>query len=160
MTPEAGHVHPVTTTNMEDTMCTRAEVQDIVDRLERELHNEFKHIRDERDARMVEIAQREITLAKDNIMKFVGWGGIASAFAFVYFFGGMSGEIEHLAEEQSQIQESLESLEAFMNRGDRFTVTDGNELKAYVDQQDQYTLRVVEDGFDNIAEQIDRLHKD
>lgn len=140
-------------------MCTRTEVQDIVDRLERELHGEFTRIREERDARMVEIAQREINLAKDNIMKFVGWGGIVSIVAFVYFFGGMSGEIEHLSEEQNEMKTSLENLENFMNRGDRFTVDDGNDLKVYVDQQDNYILRRVDDGFNSLSNQIEKLHE-
>lgn len=145
---------------MEDTMCTRSEVQDITDRLEREMHREFKTLREERDLRMVEIAQREINLAKDNIMKFVGWGGIVGVGVFIYFFGGLTGEIAHLSEEQQDIKESMESLESFMNRGDRFTVDDGLELRGYVDQQDEYILRRVDDGFDSLSEQISRMHKE
>lgn len=140
-------------------MCTRLEVQEIVDRLEREMRSEFSHLRDERDVRMREIATTEINTAKDNAMKFIGWGGIVGVGAVVYFFGGLTNDVQYLQDEISKVETQLVEINNFMNAGDRYTTADGLQLKAYVDQQDEYILRRVEDGFDNLSEQIGRLHE-
>jgi len=139
-------------------MCSRKEVQEIIDKFERHVDDKFTQLREERDSRMREIAVAEINQAKDNIMKFIGWGGIVGIGAMVYFFGGLTGDVEYLQNELSEIKESQEAVEDFMNRGDRYTSQDGIELKAYVDQQDEYILRRVDDGFESLGDQINRLH--
>lgn len=146
--------------NEHDMCVERAEVKELTDQLQREMHHEFKSLREERDTRMREIAVSEINIAKDSMMRFIGWGGIVGIGMFVYFFGGLTGDVNYIAQEQTELKQSMSELEKFMNAGDRFTGDDGLELKAYVDQQDDYILRRVDDGFDSLSKQITRLHEE
>lgn len=141
-------------------MCTRAEVQDITDRLEREMHREFKSLKDERDNRIVEIAQREIREEKDSLFKFIGFGGFVFFISLFYYGGQITQDIGYIQTEVLELKSQLEDVNDFMNAGDRYTSKDGLELKNYVDQQDAYILRRVDDGFANISDQIERLYAD
>lgn len=143
-------------------MCTRQEVrqevEEAISRLEKEIHREFHTVKEERDIRIVEIAQREIRSEKESLFKFIGFGGIIFGFSLFYYGGQITGDINYMQQEIEEMNRQLEAVEKFMNAGDRYTSQDGNELKAYVDQQDAYILRRVDDGFDSLSEQIQRLH--
>jgi hypothetical protein len=143
---------------MKEIMCTRQEVQEIIDRMEREMHREFKVVKEERDARIIEIAQREIRSEKDSLMKFIGFGGIIFIGSLFYYGGQITGDIAYMQQEMIKINNQLESVEKFMNAGDRYTTSDALELKAYVDQQDDYILRRVDDGFAGLSKQIDQIN--
>ena len=130
-------------------MCSRLEVQEIVDRSTRELHHEFSRLREERDARMVEVANTQISTAKDSMMKFIGWGGIVGIAGAVYFFGGLTNQVENLQQDVREMSLQFQELDDFINSGDRFTLEDGNSLKAYSDQQDNL-----------LQQQVDRNRED
>ncbi len=150
-------------------MCSRQEVQDIMDRTEKEIHRDFsghfntlrdeiKSIKAEFDRNMHSIAREEVQAAKEGITKFIGWGGLVTIGSAFWFFSGLQADVRYLQAESQKINSKLESVEKFMNSGDRFTAQDGNDLKGYVDQQDEYILTKVEDGFEGISKQIDQLH--
>lgn len=152
-----------------DSMCSRAEVQEIIDRTEKEIHRDFigqfgslkdeiKSFKAEFDREMHSIAREEVQSAKEGITKFIGWGGLLTIGSAFWFFSGLQADVRYLQAEMEKTNTKLESVEKFMNSGDRFTANDGEELKGYVDQQDQYILQKVEDGFDSISKQIDNLH--
>lgn len=144
---------------MSEIMCTRIEMQEAMDRLEREMLREFKNMKEERENRTVEIVQREIRQEKDSIMKFIGFGGFIFFISLFYYGGQITGDISYMQQEMGEMKLQLETVEQFMNAGDRYTSKDGLELKAYVDQQDDYILRRVDDGFNSLSEQISRLEQ-
>ena len=150
-------------------MLTRIEVQEIIDRTEKEMHRDFlgnfnnlreeiKSLKSDFDKEMHSIARSEVQAAKENITKFIGWGGLVTIGSAFWFFSGLQADVRYLQSEMEKTNTKLESVEKFMNSGDRFTAQDGNDLKGYVDQQDDYILQKVEDGFDGISKQIDQLH--
>jgi hypothetical protein len=138
---------------MED-MCTRTEVHDEIDRAVGKLRLDLA---EQRDERIREIAKATMNEEQEKLWRWIGFGGIAAAVTFVYFFGGLTNDVEHLQNEILTANSSLSEIEDFMNRGDRFTIDDGNDLKQYVDQQDQYTIRVIEQGIQSINNRLDRL---
>jgi hypothetical protein len=153
--------------NKED-MATRMEVQDIIDRTEKEIHRDFsghfntlreeiKNIKVDLDRDMHSIAREEVQHAKEGITKFIGWGGILTIGSAFWFFSVLQADVRYLQAETEKTNAKLEAVEKFMNSGDRFTAEDGNELKGYVDQQDEYILQKVEDGFEAISKQIEKL---
>lgn len=153
-------------------MCSRLEVQEIVDRSTRELQEEFSRLREERDSRMVEVANTQINNAKDSMMRFIGWGGVVGIAGVVYFFGGLSsevanmqGEIEELKDtsvtRHAEVVDKLDEFQAFMVRGDRFTTYDGDdlrtELREYSDSRDELIIQRLDTGFENLSKQIEDL---
>jgi len=157
-------------------MCTRSEVQEIVDRSYQKLHDDFKgqleaisdqlkEFKLEREKRMEEIADRKITQAKDNFIRYIGWGGIVGVGMFVYFFGGLTRDVDTMQTQMVQVQESLDEVETFISRGDRFTVDDGKTLQTYSDQQDAMLQRQINDvqttmksGFEDLKLEIRNMH--
>ena len=152
-------------------MCKRSEVQEILDRTEKEIHRDFlghfntlrdeiKTLKDNFDKEMHNIARIEVQSAKEGITRFVGWGGLVTLGSAFWFFSGLQADVRYLQSEMEKTNTKLESVEKFMNSGDRFTAQDGTELKGYVDQQDEYIIRRVDDGFAGLSEQIQRLHSE
>ena len=153
-------------------MCTRQEVREEVsgevNRLEIEMHREFKLLKEDTEKRIAEVARAEIRVEKDNITKFVGFGGLVTvAIAFMYF-GNLNADLAYLQNSQDNMQDSIEAVEAFVNRGDRFTVEDGQVLKGYIDtevtrareeasQRDETIMKSMEDGFSSLDDRFDRL---
>jgi len=135
---------------------TRSEVQDIVDRSTKELHDDLKRMREEREKYMQQIARDEVNSARSEIMKFFGWGAIATLGAGLYFFGGLTGDVETLQRDVSEMTTTLKEFNDFMNRGDRFTVQDAQALQNYSDQQD----RLLGDQDERLQTQIDRNHEE
>lgn len=152
----------------ENTVCTRIDVEHIVEKSTLELKEAVKELRrehggwqeqlrmymaseekrsQENEKRMVEIATATVVSAKDNIMKFVGWGGIAGIVGVFYFFGGLTNKVDNMSVQLKSLEDSQKGIQDFMTNtnGNRFTLDDGNQLKNYVDQNDNYLQRQITD---------------
>jgi ElaB/YqjD/DUF883 family membrane-anchored ribosome-binding protein len=169
-------------------MCTRIEVEHIVEKSTTELKEAVKELRrehsgwqaqlqtylqseekrvQENERRMQEVATAAVSTAKDNFVKYVGWGGIIGIGMVVYFFGGLNSRVETLQVQLSEVQDSQKEVSEFMTNtsGNRFTLDDGNKLKTYVDQSDQLLQRqldnvqqTMKDGFAETKDLIRNLH--
>lgn len=142
-------------------MCSREEVQQIMDAHQKHNDAEFDKLRSERDIRMLEIAKAEISREKGRMMNFIGWGGIVAIGGLFYFFGGQNSAMENITDDIKKLSEQMERVEEFMASGERFTTADGQaqnkELREYSDNGDQLILQRVESGFESISHQIEEL---
>ena len=150
-------------------MCTREQVEHIVEKSTVEVKDAVRDLRREHDTwqrdmatsfdkRISEVATAIFTKEKDSMVRFIGWGGIVTIGTAVWFFGGLTNQVDNMQLSLQEIKSQQAEVTNFMNRGDRFTTEDAGELKGYIDQQDEYILRRVDDGFASLAKQIDNLH--
>jgi len=127
-------------------MCTRSEVHSEI----REAMSDLRRtIANDRDERIAEVAKRIHHEENDKNLRWIGIGGLLAIVSFIYFFGGLTNDVQHLEQQQLQVVSSLDEIEDFMNRGDRFTIDDGASLQQYSDQQDAI-----------LQAQIDRNHQE
>ena len=117
-------------------MCTRNEVKDLLQEATKILSDDIANLRRERRDDMKRVAHEEIQTAKEGFFKYVGFGGLVTVVVFVYYFGGLTGDVENLKDDMTDISESMVALDEFMNKGDRFTTSNGLDLKNYSDQND------------------------
>ena len=154
----------------ENTMCSRAEVEHIVERSTKEVKDAVRDLKSEHtawqeklnngfDKRIAEIATAIVKNEKDSMVRFIGWGGIVGIVGIVYFFGGLTNQVENMQISLQEIKVQQQEVSDLMNKGDRFTTEDANELKGYVDQQDDYIIRLVQDGFTSLERQLEQLQK-
>lgn len=166
----------------ENPMCTRSEVEHIVEKSTSELKEAVKELRREHsgwqaqlqtylqteekrtqdnEKRMLEIASTAVATAKDNFVKYVGWGGLIGIGMVVYFFGGLNSRVENMQVQLGEMQDSQKEVSDFMSNtsGNRFTLDDGNKLKTYVDQSDDLLQRQItnidqtmKDGFSEMKD--------
>jgi len=144
-------------------MCTRTEVKDLLEEATKTLSDDIANLRRERREDMKRVAHEEIQTAKEGFFKYVGFGGLVTVVAFVYYFGGLTGDVENLKDDMTDITKSMTALDDFMNKGDRFTVSNGTDLKNYSDQNDFILQKQIDtnaasirQGFEDIKAEIIR----
>lgn len=145
---------------MEEKMCTREEVERVVDRSSSEIHKHINRFEETRDRDMKIIAKAEVTSSVTKVVQWIGVGGFIAIISFIWFFSGLNSDVNHLSGEMSSVSDSIEEVTSFMNRGDRFTIEDGNGLKSYVDQQDEFVQRQVDTlsaGQTSIKDTLDEI---
>jgi hypothetical protein len=153
-------------TQEHNSMCiTRVEVERVIDKSTEELRNlikdmervqekELDEMKKSYEVRMDEVASKKVTEAKDGLLRYVGFGGIVSIVVFVYFIGGLINKVENLQGDVATLSDTIGA-----DTSARFTIDDGNKLKQYTDQQDQYIQKQVDSlqasvdkGFDEVKD--------
>ena len=149
---------------MEDTMCiSRQDVQDIVDRSTRELHEDLNAMKSDREAIMQRIARDEVRKEKDSVVKFFGFGGLVAALTLVWYGGGITNDVDHLQGQVEIMSAQITKLDTTLvnTTTKTFTSEDSEELRkeirTYVDQQDEFILRRVEDRLATLSQQLELL---
>lgn len=145
---------------MEENMCTRAEVEHIVDKSTEDIHRHINRFEETREKEMRQIAKDEVGTSVSKVVQWVGIGGLFAIVSFIWFFSGLNSDVDYLTQEMAQVNSNITDITNFMNRGDRFTIEDGNNLKGYVDQQDAYVQRQIDtlsDGQDGIKKTLDEI---
>ena len=149
-------------------MCRREEVEHIVEVSTKQVRDDIRDFKREHEGwqrevvakiekRMQEIAVSTIRSEKEGFVRYVGWGGVVGIVAAVYFFGGLTNQVENLQVSLDELKEDQAEVNKFMSSGDRFTATDGNTLKDYVDQQDSAMMIQMKEGFSDIKAEIRAL---
>lgn len=141
-------------------MCTRAEVEHIVDKSTEDIHRHINRFEETREKEMRQIAKDEVGTSVSKVVQWVGIGGLFAIVSFIWFFSGLNSDVDYLTQEMAQVNSNITDITNFMNRGDRFTIEDGNNLKGYVDQQDAYVQRQIDtlsDGQDGIKKTLDEI---
>ena len=133
-------------------MCTKKEVSELLEEATKTLSDDIANLRRERRDDMRRVAHEEIQTAKEGFFKYVGIGGFIAVGSFVYFFGGLTGDVENLKDDMTDITKSMVALDDFMNRGDRFTVNNGDDLKNYSDQNDVLLQKQIDTNADSIRQ--------
>lgn len=143
------------------SMCKREEVEHIVDKSTKDIRDDIKDLKREHetwqreiasniDKRIKEIAVAEIRQDREGLVRYVGWGGIVGVAMAVYFFGGLTNQVENLQITMDELKKEQEEFNRFMNSGDRFTAEDGTNLKKYIDQQDTAIMTSMKEGFSEL----------
>jgi hypothetical protein len=152
----------------QEIMCRREEVEHIVEVSTKQVRDDIRDFKREHEGwqrevvakiekRMQEIAVSTIRSEKEGFVRYVGWGGVVGIVAAVYFFGGLTNQVENLQVSLDELKEDQAEVNKFMSSGDRFTATDGNTLKDYVDQQDSAMMLQMKEGFSDIKAEIRAL---
>jgi hypothetical protein len=152
----------------QEIMCRREEVEHIVEVSTKQVRDDIRDFKREHEGwqrevvakiekRMQEIAVSTIRSEKEGFVRYVGWGGVVGIVAAVYFFGGLTNQVENLQVSLDELKEDQAEVNKFMSSGDRFTATDGNTLKDYVDQQDSAMMIQMKEGFSDIKAEIRAL---
>lgn len=139
-------------------MCTKQDVQEIVNKAQEHNDDQFQKIRKERDERVLEIVKSEISNEKSRFLQYIGFGGLITVGGLFYFFGQQNSNLNALSTDLSEISVQMTSVEGFMSSGDRFTTGDGQDLeknlREYSDNKDELIIQRVESGFSEISRQI------
>ena len=149
-------------------MCRREEVEHIVEVSTKQVRDDIRDFKREHEGwqrevvakiekRMQEIAVSTIRSEKEGFVRYVGWGGVVGIVAAVYFFGGLTNQVENLQVSLDELKEDQAEVNKFMSSGDRFTATDGNTLKEYVDQQDSAMMMQMKEPLSDIKAEIRAL---
>jgi hypothetical protein len=152
----------------QEVMCRREEVEHIVELSTKQVRDDIRDFKREHEGwqrevvakieeRMKEVAVSVVRGEKEGFVRYVGWGGVVGIVAAVYFFGGLTNQVENLQTSIDEVKIEQEQVNKFMSSGDRFTANDGQTLKEYVDQQDSAMMMQMKEGFSDLKEEIRAL---